>query len=122
MSRYSLILCRQSESLIKFDFWWLRKFLHIYDVFHVYLKGTLSHLLQEYAKSVVPRKLDPVPEEMETNLEVLPTPPSQIQENERTAPLSVERAALPSVMMAQKLTSGAVLKRIKPQVPSSLIL
>lgn len=78
--------------------------------------GTLSHLLQEYAKSVVPRKLDPVPEEMETNLEVLPTPPSQIQENERTAPLSVERAALPSVMMAQKLTSGAVLKRIKPQV------
>ncbi|XP_015756747.1 PREDICTED: uncharacterized protein LOC107336203, partial [Acropora digitifera] len=45
--------------------------------------GTLSHLLQEYAKSVVPRKLDPVPEEMETNLEVLPTPPSQIQENER---------------------------------------
>ncbi|XP_074612916.1 EF-hand calcium-binding domain-containing protein 6-like isoform X1 [Acropora palmata] len=78
--------------------------------------GTLSHLLQEYAKSVVPRKLDPVPEEMETNLEVLPTPPSQIQENERTSPLSVERAALPSVMMAKKLTSGAVLKRIKPQV------
>ena len=70
----------------------------------------------------MPRKLDPVPEEMETNLEVLPTPSSQIQENERTAPLSLERATPPSVMMAQKLNAGAVLKRIKPQVPSSLIL
>ncbi|XP_068744261.1 EF-hand calcium-binding domain-containing protein 6-like isoform X1 [Montipora capricornis] len=78
--------------------------------------GALSQVLQEYAKSVMHRKLEPVPEEREADVEGLPTSPSQIQQEELTGPPTGDKTRPPSVTKPSKPAAEVILKRIKPQV------
>ncbi|KAM7438381.1 hypothetical protein ABFA07_012094 [Porites harrisoni] len=80
--------------------------------------GSLSYVLQEYAKSVMHKRLASVPEEKEDDPEPLPTPPSQMQlEDQPGSPLD-ENASLPTLKTRNKPTVEATLRRIKPQVCS----
>ena len=94
--------------------------MNVFNVFnfsHLCEKGALSQVLQEYAKSVMHRKLEPVPEEREADVEGLPTSPSQIQQEELTGPPTGDKTRPPSVTKPTKPAAEVILKRIKPQVP-----
>ena len=79
-------------------------------------QGSLSHVLQEYAKSTMHKKLESVAEEKVTEPEPLPTPPSPTHQQDLTGSPTVEKASLPPLKAHSKPTVEAVLKKIKPQV------
>lgn len=80
--------------------------------------GSLSHILQEYAKSIMHKRLGTVPEEKEDEPEHLLTPPSQIAQDDQAGFLTDEKASLPPLKTHSKPTVETVLKRIKSQVCS----
>lgn len=80
--------------------------------------GSLSHVLQEYAKSAMHKTLESVPEEKEAVPELRPTPPSQIYQQDLALSPTVEEASLPPLTVHSKPTVEAVLKKIKPEVCS----
>ena len=80
-------------------------------------KGSLSHVLQQYAKSVMHRKLEPVPEEKEMESEPVPTSPSQVQQEDLAGSPTEDKNSLLPPKAHNKPTVDSVLKKIKPQVP-----
>lgn len=80
-------------------------------------KGSLSHVLQEYAKSIIHKKLEPVPEERETEREPLPTSPSQVQQEDLAGSPTEDKNSFPPLKAHNKPSVDSVLKKIKLQVP-----
>ena len=76
----------------------------------------MSHILQEYAKSMIHKRLESLPEEKENGAHT--APPSQMQLEDQSGFPTDENASLPSLKTHNRPTVEATLKRIKQQVTS----
>ena len=78
--------------------------------------GNLSHVLQDYAKSVIHNRLQSVAEEKEGELEPLPTPPSLVPEEDQVGSPTEDKTSLPPLKTQTKTSVEVILRKIKPQV------
>ena len=62
------------------------------------------------------KRLESVPEEKEAEPVPLPTPPSQVQQEEQAGSPTEDKKCLPPLKTHNKLTAEATLKKTKPQV------
>ena len=62
------------------------------------------------------KRLESVPEEKEADPEPLPTPPSQVQQEDQASFPTEDQASLPPLKSQSKPSVEAILKQMKPQV------
>lgn len=80
------------------------------------LLGNLSRVLQDYAKSVIHNRLQPVAEEKEAEPEPLPTAPSHVPDEDQAGSPTEDKTSLPPLKTQTKTSVEVILRKIKSQV------